>query len=328
MEKDRKVEHTVVSKNIASTGENAVHIETNLVKSLKRECSVDTRAIEIDGEKIYYLSAGKGKKDIIMIHGAGLSSAKDFAAFICDISEEYRVVVPDLPGFGMNSGIKPDYTIDYYVEFIDKFVKATKLEKPAIIAQSMGGVMAIKWALKNQGDVEKLVLVNSYGMIKKFPDHKLYYFGFCIPFIGDASLKLMLKTSWFRKYLLGIFIQEGTTIDNEKLKNFGSERGFDRLNVTLKILRDELRFNSLKSYVADAFKDMKFPTMVIHGEQDPLFSKETAEKAAKSIPNYKEGISKFEVLKKQKHNLNESGMKRAERLAIAFLLRHVQGHDS
>jgi pimeloyl-ACP methyl ester carboxylesterase len=328
MEGNREYERAVAPKDKkAQDKENEECVDISLVKSLKRECKVETRAIEVDGKKIYYLSVGNGNKEIIMIHGAGLSSAKDFTTFICDISEDYRVVVPDLPGFGMNSGIKADYTIDYYADFLSKFINATGLKKPAIIAQSMGGGIALKYALSNKESVDKLVLINSYGMIKKFPCHALYYMSFCLPIVGEQILKLALKTRWLKRYILGLFMPDGINIDNELIKRFDTERGFNKLNATFEILKDEIMFNSLKSCFTGSFTDINFPTMVIHGENDTLFSKDTSENAVKSIPNYKDGISKFEVLRKQKHNLNEQGMKRAERLVIAFLMRDIKRHD-
>ncbi|MEO2201814.1 MAG: alpha/beta fold hydrolase, partial [Nitrosopumilus sp.] len=55
--------------------------------------------IQIDGNKIRYLESGDSKKTLVLIHGLG-ASAERWNSVIPLFTDKYRVIVPDLIGFG------------------------------------------------------------------------------------------------------------------------------------------------------------------------------------------------------------------------------------
>ena len=123
----------------------------------------------IRGEEDLLKPDHNNKKVIIMLHGYQASSFI-FYRIVPLISDEFIVICPDMIGFGFSSRPKVKFTsaeqsIDFFVEFIDKFRQALKLEKFFICGHSLGGYLAANYALKYPQHVEdKIVLLSPTGI--------------------------------------------------------------------------------------------------------------------------------------------------------------------
>src|SRR5215472_946453 len=86
----------------------------------------------IDGHKIFYREAGPvGAPAILLLHGFPTSSHM-FRNLIPSLAESYRVIAPDLPGFGFSDA--PDrknfrYSFENLAKVIDGFVEAIGLNR-------------------------------------------------------------------------------------------------------------------------------------------------------------------------------------------------------
>ncbi len=122
----------------------------------------------LNGLKIRYLESGKGnKRHILFIHGLG-SSADRWLGIPSALSANFHTVALDLPGFGESD--KPatmDYTIENFRETIVDFMNKVAINdgKTSIVGHSLGGYIAAEVAIENL--VERLVLIDSSGMLKK-----------------------------------------------------------------------------------------------------------------------------------------------------------------
>lgn len=108
------------------------------------------------------LNIGKTADDnypILILHGWGSKSAawKDVADFLT--KDGYRVIVPDLPGFGDNPAPEEPWGIDEYVKWVDIYTKKNNLNRFFLLGHSFGGGLAIKYSVKFPEKVEKLFLV-------------------------------------------------------------------------------------------------------------------------------------------------------------------------
>jgi len=124
----------------------------------------------LNGLKIRYLESGKGNhRHILFIHGLG-SSADRWLGISSVLSANFHTVALDLPGFGESD--KPatlDYTIENFRESIVEFINKVVINggKTSIIGHSLGGYIAAEVAIENKNMVERLVLIDSSGMLKK-----------------------------------------------------------------------------------------------------------------------------------------------------------------
>ena len=121
--------------------------------------------IDVDGNKIRYLETGNSKKTLILVHGLG-ASAERWIYTIPYLEKDYHLIVPDLIGFGYSDKPIVDYTIDFFADFLKKFLDSVGIEKPNIIGSSLGGQVSAEYASK-YSNVKKLVLVSPSGVMKQ-----------------------------------------------------------------------------------------------------------------------------------------------------------------
>ena len=113
------------------------------------------------GMKIHYVEAGSGPT-VVLLHGLGGSSPN--WAFNTDVlAQKFRVIVPDQIGFGRSDKPFTNYRVATYVDFLDGFLKELKIERAALVGNSMGGWIAAAYTLAHPEKVERLVLVDAAG---------------------------------------------------------------------------------------------------------------------------------------------------------------------
>ncbi len=166
--------------------------------------------VKINGEEIEYFVNGKGK-NIIFIHGLG-SSAKVWKKVINRLSNKFRCWTISLPKY-------KDFEIRIYSELIKGFIEKLKIENPYVVGSSLGGLISIDFA--NRNEIEKMVLVSTpltritpkglkiliESLDKKINEDEFFkrlseWFLSIIP----ATKKIMKKNSlkFFTKYIKGI----------------------------------------------------------------------------------------------------------------------------
>ena len=77
---------------------------------------------------------------------------------------DYRLIIPDLPGFGESGTVNGKHTIDAYVDWLDAFRSAIDGDIPSlIIGHSFGSIVVSHYAAKHPKRCRKIVLVNPIG---------------------------------------------------------------------------------------------------------------------------------------------------------------------
>jgi pimeloyl-ACP methyl ester carboxylesterase len=79
------------------------------------------------------------------------------------LSEKYRVIVPDFPGFGESPPPPAPFTTDDYVHFINKLMDALDIEKGTFAGISYGGEICALLSSRAPQRVERLVLIAATG---------------------------------------------------------------------------------------------------------------------------------------------------------------------
>ncbi|MDQ4016763.1 MAG: alpha/beta hydrolase [Thermoproteota archaeon] len=121
----------------------------------------------VNGYMIRYLEDGPPDgKILILLHGLG-ASAERWSRVISTLSRDYRVIAPDIIGFGYSDKPAVEYTMDFFIDFFRSFLDNLGISKASIIGSSLGGHIATEFAIKFNHMVEKLVLVSPAGMMRK-----------------------------------------------------------------------------------------------------------------------------------------------------------------
>ena len=126
---------------------------------------MEEKFVTVDDKKIRYLESGKSDDFIVLIHGLG-ASAERWEFVIPEFSKHYKVIVPDLIGFGHSDKPLVDYTTDFFSDFLDNFFHILGIKKTHIIGSSLGGQITVEYICKNPDIIENLVLVSPSGIMK------------------------------------------------------------------------------------------------------------------------------------------------------------------
>lgn len=129
------------------------------------------RTTTVDGIKTHYFESGSDKPGhLLFIHGLG-SSADRWLDIPLAMSFYFHTIAIDLPGFGMSDKPLPgnnwNYTIREFASFIVQFMRKLGIDsgRTGLVGHSLGGYIAAEVAAQNAGLVDKLVLVDTSGMI-------------------------------------------------------------------------------------------------------------------------------------------------------------------
>jgi len=129
---------------------------------MNREKHIFSKQIRIKNLDIRYFNAGKGDP-LIIIHGGGTGGAKGWLESVAALSRDFTVYVPDLPGFGQSQPIEGDHIIEEYVNFVHNFADGLGLDSFYLAGHSLGGGIALRYAVKHPGNVRKLVIIDGVG---------------------------------------------------------------------------------------------------------------------------------------------------------------------
>jgi pimeloyl-ACP methyl ester carboxylesterase len=126
------------------------------------EAKLEERLVEVMGGRVGYLTAGAGPP-LVLVHGLG-GSATNWCELVPLLARRYRLLIPDLPGHGRSDPLPAVSGLD---SFADRVVAVMEEEGgvPApVVGHSLGGVVALRLALRHPQAVSALVLAGSAGL--------------------------------------------------------------------------------------------------------------------------------------------------------------------
>ncbi|MCX7603267.1 MAG: alpha/beta hydrolase [Bryobacteraceae bacterium] len=118
---------------------------------------------DLDGAKVYYAAAGKGRAVIVLIHGWTCDHTF-WSAQIRALQERYRVLAVDLPGHG-RSGPAPEYSMKRFARAVHAVLEKERAQKAILAGHSMGGAVMLEFARMYPGRALALIAVDA-----SFPD--------------------------------------------------------------------------------------------------------------------------------------------------------------
>ena len=126
---------------------------------------LEHKSIVLDGETWHYLDGGPTEAPVVLLlHG--FSADKDnWTRFSKKLTDQYRVIAPDLPGFGESARhFERDYSVSAQSDWLHDFAAALKLDRFHLGGNSMGGFIAAFYAYRYSSQVESLVLIDNAGI--------------------------------------------------------------------------------------------------------------------------------------------------------------------
>ena len=217
--------------------------------------SVEEKFLQIDGNKIRYLESGDSKKTLVLVHGLG-ASAERWDQVIPLFADEFRVIVPDLIGFGYSDKPLVDYTPEFFSEFLKKFFDASGIKRPNLIGSSLGGQVSAEFAASYPQDIEKLILVSPSGaMTQSTPALDAYIMAALYP--NEESAKNAFE----------MMECSGKNVDEKVVTGFVERMRLPNAKLAFMSTLLGLKNSEL---VSTKLQTISTPTLIIWGSADPV----------------------------------------------------------
>lgn len=221
--------------------------------------------------KTHYLSAGKGDP-VILIHGHSVTGAITWGSVISSLSPYFRVVAPDVVGYGESEKPSASYSRSYFANWLGNFLDALKIKKANLVGISQGGAISLQYTIDNPDRVDRLVLINSAGLGKWIPP-----IGFALSMAFRYIYPSYIASRWNSRYM----VKNPKNI-NKTLIDYGitlSKKWESGRTIVHGRGKSALPFSD------HSLCRIKQPTLFLCGEDDRIMPHCLSERAQRIIPN-------------------------------------------
>jgi pimeloyl-ACP methyl ester carboxylesterase len=249
--------------------------------------------VKADGVEVFYRASGDPKAPVVLLlHGFPASSFM-FRELIPRLADQFRVVAPDLPGFGFTEvpeERKYRYSFDALAHTIEAFTDALGLNRYAIYVFDYGAPTGLRLAMAHPERVTAIVSQNGNayeeGLGDAWAPIRAYW---AQPTAENREVirKNILNlegTRW--QYTHGVahpesVAPESYTLDAALLERKGNT------DIQLDLFLDYASNVKLYPRFQEYFRKSKPPLLAIWGKNDPFFIPAGAEAYRKDLPNAK-----------------------------------------
>ena len=238
---------------------------------------------EIEGVAIHYLRAGETGSALVLLHGGSADSASLSWRLTMDLfSPSYSVIAPDLPGYGSSGKPEQNYTVEYYTRFLSRFLERVGLERVSMLGLSMGGHVALAFALQFPSLVEKLVVASSAGLGTQWYWQVLAQLMVKMPRLHQRVRKMGNRETI--KLSLGKIVHNLEIINEDLIDEItenAAARGAGR--AWRSYLENEMNWSGFENDFPGRLAEITQPTLIVHGSKDRLIPVKWAKKAHQLI---------------------------------------------
>jgi 4,5:9,10-diseco-3-hydroxy-5,9,17-trioxoandrosta-1(10),2-diene-4-oate hydrolase len=168
--------------------------------------------VAVDGKPIFVAEKGSGPA-VVMLHGGGpgASGVSNYGRNIDVLARAYRVIVPDMPGYGRSSKhVDHDDPFGYLADAIRGLLDELGIATAHLVGNSYGGAAALRLALDTPNRVDKLVLMGpgGIGTTRGLPTDGLKSL---LSYYGDEGPSREKLAAFIRTYL----VYDGAAVPDE-----------------------------------------------------------------------------------------------------------------
>ena len=249
------------------------------------------RRVEADGIQVFYREAGDPQAPVVLLlHGFPTSSFM-YRELIPRLADRYRVIAPDLPGFGFTEvpeKRKYRYTFDALAATVDAFTKVLQLNRYATYVFDYGAPTGFRLAMAHPERITAIVSQNgnayeeglgdAWGPIRK-------YWAFPNAENREVLAKNVLTlegTRW--QYTHGVANADSVAPETYTLDTALMERPGNK-DIQLDLFLNYASNVALYPAFQEYFRKSKPPLLAIWGKNDPFFIPAGAEAFRKDIPS-------------------------------------------
>lgn len=233
------------------------------------------RTIDAGGIETNYHEAGSGVP-VLMLHGSGVgvSGYANWRHTLPEIGKCFRAIAIDMVGFGY-SACPPDaqYSLDYWVSHVIRFLDAMGIEKAHLLGNSFGGGLALAVTARHPDRVGRTVLMGAIGTRFTMPEAFNAGHGYAP---AEERMRTLLKNF---TYFPETITDEAVMLRYETSMRPGYQATFEKLfpgtreQKMLAMVTPDEQIRAIGNEV-----------LLIHGREDRVVPTETSERLFRLLP--------------------------------------------
>lgn len=244
---------------------------------LRRRGGLVQKSIKVGDHVWPYLEGGSGGDvPVVLLHGFG-GDKDNWSIYSPHITGTHRLIAPDLPGFGENDrSLDRDYDIATQCHRLAAFLDAMGIARCHLGGNSMGGFIALQFALEYPDMVASLTLFNNAGVVGADKSELQVA-------AEDGQNVLALDSIEDTKRLMKFVAYKPVAMPGQFRKLF-----FEEANAHKEVLDKifwQIAGSGLNDPLNDRLGDVKAPTLIIWGRHDRLIDVSCVEVLDKGIEN-------------------------------------------
>jgi pimeloyl-ACP methyl ester carboxylesterase len=248
------------------------------------------RTVDVDGLDVFYREAGRADAPVLLLLHGFPSSGHMFRDLIPMVAPHFRVVAPDLPGFGQTARPSRDtfsYTFDSLAQVIEGFTEKLELSRYAVYVFDYGSPVGMRLAMRHPERVTAFVSQNGNayeeGLSEGWNPMRAFWKDPSQTHRDALRSMLTPETTTFQ-YTHGVSDPTLVSPDGRSLDDFYLARpGVDEIQLDL--LRDYATNVALYPRFQAYLRENKPPVLAVWGKNDPYFLPAGAEAFKRDQPN-------------------------------------------
>lgn len=230
--------------------------------ALRRRGGMIEKSVKVDDIVWPYLEGGPVDGEVmVLVHGFG-GDKDNWAIYSAEITDKYRLIAPDLPGFGDNvRDPERDYQIGTQAARLRDFLDALGIDKVHLGGNSMGGYIALRFAIDFPERLHTLTLFNNAGVVGTHESPLQIA-------AADGKNPLEIKSADDVSRMFAYITHEPKKIPGQFRKIIYQD--FAAHRELLDRIFWELVSDNINNSLNDQLDKVKAPTLIIWGRHDQL----------------------------------------------------------
>lgn len=221
--------------------------------------------VDVAGIDTFYLEAGTGDP-VLLLHGSGpgVSAWANWQHTIPGLAREYRVLAPDVVGYGSTS--RPDdvrYSLDTWTDHVVGFMDALGLERVSLVGNSLGGRISLSLAERHPDRVARMVLMGSPGVGMTVTD-------------GLKALRAYEPSPENMRALLLDYFAVDKSIITDELVRIRYEASVETFDAYRSMFFDPSHAGNDLGITEVQVRAIATPTLLVHGREDKVVPPEVS----------------------------------------------------
>jgi len=247
------------------------------------------RSADVDGLKVFYREAGAPEAPtLLLLHGFPTASHM-FRELIPLLADEFRLIAPDMPGFGktdLPARTDFEYTFDHITDVIDRFTEVLGLDRFGLYVFDYGAPVGFRIAVRHPERITAIVSQNGNAYEEGLSDGWApiqAYWKDPSPANREAIRPMLAPEMTITQYTHGVpdvtmVGPDGYGLDNYYLTRSGADE--IQLDLLLDYATNVERYPAFQEY----FRTSQPPLLAVWGSNDPFFLPAGAEAFKRDIP--------------------------------------------